>query len=165
MGKRGPAKTPTKLTILRGNPGKRPINKNEPKYEDDGVRCPSWLDPIARKEWKRIVPSLKKNGLLTNVDVSELARYCKFHSEYLKAIEFLDKNGLVYPRHDDSGRVTGLAKYPHVNISHEAAMMCHRIAGKFGFTPSDRTGLTVTEQQEDDPFQKFLNRKPGGGMK
>ena len=158
MGKRGPAKTPTKLTILRGNPGKRPINKNEPKYPSAGIQCPHWLDLAARKEWKRLAPNLKKMGLLTNVDVSELARYCKTHSEYLKAVEFLDKHGLVYPRRDADGNTTSLVKYPHINIAHEAAMICHRIASKFGFTPSDRTGLTVPDiKDHNNPFLELMN--------
>jgi hypothetical protein len=31
MGKRGPSPKPTSLKVLQGNPGKRKINKSEPK--------------------------------------------------------------------------------------------------------------------------------------
>jgi P27 family predicted phage terminase small subunit len=40
---RGPAPTPTHLRILKGNPGKRPLNKAEPKPEKGPVDPPDWL--------------------------------------------------------------------------------------------------------------------------
>jgi hypothetical protein len=51
MGLRGPAPEPTALKLLRGNPGKRPLNTLEPK-PPTGKRphCLAHLDEVARKE-------------------------------------------------------------------------------------------------------------------
>ena len=50
MATRGRKPKPTHLKVLAGNPGKRPLPKNEPKPKPIAPRCPQWLDPIARKE-------------------------------------------------------------------------------------------------------------------
>src|SRR5689334_3828108 len=54
MGFRGPAPKPTAIKKIQGNPGKRPLNENEPQLEPGIPECPDYLDEIARKEWARI---------------------------------------------------------------------------------------------------------------
>jgi len=46
---------PTALKLLQGNPGRRPINKAEPKPKRGIPAMPKWLDafPVAVEEWKR----------------------------------------------------------------------------------------------------------------
>ena len=44
-----PKPKPTKLKILEGNPGKRPLNLNEPKPKQVVPKCPDWLMDDARK--------------------------------------------------------------------------------------------------------------------
>ena len=41
---------PTRLKIIQGNPGKRPLNKNEPQPERRLMRAPSHLSEEAKKE-------------------------------------------------------------------------------------------------------------------
>ena len=43
MGKRGPRPQPTQLRLVRGNPGKRAINKLEPKPDGGIPAKPAWL--------------------------------------------------------------------------------------------------------------------------
>ena len=48
MGRRGPTPEPTVLRMLRGNPGRRPLNDSEPQPEplseqDRRAICPAWL--------------------------------------------------------------------------------------------------------------------------
>jgi phage terminase small subunit len=52
--KPGPKPKPTELKIIEGNPGKRPLNKNEPRPPRLSPQCPNWLLPEAKKEWKRL---------------------------------------------------------------------------------------------------------------
>ena len=47
MATRGRKPKPTALKVLEGNPGKRPLNENEPKPERKAPECPSWLEPEA----------------------------------------------------------------------------------------------------------------------
>ena len=58
----GPPPTPTNLKLLRGNPGKRKLNANEPDPEPAIPPCPSHLDKVAKKEWRRISKELLALG-------------------------------------------------------------------------------------------------------
>ena len=55
MARRGPKPTPTALKLLRGNPGKRPINVDEPQprpVESPGAS--PWLDETAAALWRTL---------------------------------------------------------------------------------------------------------------
>ena len=53
---RGRRPKPTALKKLEGNPGKRPLNELEPVPPVASLRCPNYLLPEARKEWRRLAP-------------------------------------------------------------------------------------------------------------
>lgn len=72
---RGPRPTPTNLIALRNNPGKRAINRHEPKPRGK-AECPQWLSSAARKVWRRRAPELNRLGVLTSVDTEVFAEYC-----------------------------------------------------------------------------------------
>jgi len=69
----GPKLKPTAIKILEGNPGKRPLNLNEPKPLQIAPECPDWLLDEAKKEWKRLAPELERLGLLTILDMAAFA--------------------------------------------------------------------------------------------
>ena len=91
MATRGRKPLPTAVKILEGDRGKgrRPLNRKEPVHNADQVKCPSWLMPEAKKEWKRLAPSLVAMGVLTNHDVSNFAGYCEAYARWKEAEEFL----------------------------------------------------------------------------
>jgi hypothetical protein len=51
MGRRGPRPEPSSLKLLKGNPGKRPLNEREPKPPAGAPEAPAHLDEEARREW------------------------------------------------------------------------------------------------------------------
>ena len=53
MAQRGRKPKPTAMKVLEGNPGGRPLNKNEPKPDKKAPRCPAWLEEEAKKECHR----------------------------------------------------------------------------------------------------------------
>lgn len=71
MAGRGRPPKPTAVKELEGNPGKRPLNKNEPKPKQIAPKCPSWLEPDAKKEWRRLSKELETMGLLTQVSIAQ----------------------------------------------------------------------------------------------
>src|ERR1041384_4289249 len=93
---RGRRPTPTRLKMLTGNPGKRPLNGDEPRPDENIPECPPELGPVARAEWDRLhgerappgggrgaraewdrlVGELAALRLLTNLDRAALAAYC-----------------------------------------------------------------------------------------
>ena len=61
---------PTALKELKGNPGRRPLNEDEPKPEVHLPGPPSHLSPAARREWRRAGAFLVEMGLMTDLDVA-----------------------------------------------------------------------------------------------
>jgi P27 family predicted phage terminase small subunit len=98
---RGRPPKPTALKVLNGNPGKRPLNKFEPKPKPILPKCPAWLDPAAKKEWRRVVPELERIGMLTCVDGAALGGYCQSYGRWVAAEQFIQKHGMVLKHHRD----------------------------------------------------------------
>lgn len=161
MGRRGPAPKPTNLKLLQGNPGKRQINKNEPKptVEVELPKPPAFLSRFAKAEWKRIVPELKKLGLLTVVDYMALAAYCQNYHRWVEAEKAIRVRG-KFTYETDKGN---LVQIPEVGIANQAMKLMKDFAKEFGLTPSSRTSLHL-ENPEDakDPFMEFLSGGKSG---
>ncbi|NLD95616.1 MAG: phage terminase small subunit P27 family, partial [Synergistaceae bacterium] len=79
MATRGRKPKPTALKLLEGDRGKgrRPLNKNEPIPPEGAIKCPSWLLPEAKKEWKRLAPALEAMRVLTVADLKAFEGYCQ----------------------------------------------------------------------------------------
>ncbi len=154
MGKRGPAPKPTNLKVLQGNPGKRQLNNNEPKYNsnDELLKPPTYLSRYAKKEWKRIAPLLLKNTLLTYADISALAAYCQAYHRWIESEKLIRTHG--YTTTTDKGNVI---QRPEVGAANKAMEIMLRYGKEFGLTPSSRTSLYVDEPDKgDDPFMQFI---------
>ena len=97
MATRGRKPLPTALKVLEGDRGKgrRPVNKEEPTPPQDNIRCPAWLMPEAKKEWKRLAPSLTAMGILTEHDTEAFAGYCQAYARWREAEEFLSQHGTI----------------------------------------------------------------------
>ena len=74
---------------MEGRPGHRPINQREPKPRATVPRCPEHLDDRAKKEWKRLVPVLRRMHVLTEADGMTLANLCQTWSTMVIAQEKL----------------------------------------------------------------------------
>ena len=98
MATRGRKPLPTALKELEGDRGKgrRPLNKDEPTPPQDNVKCPAWLMPEAKKEWKRLAPSLIAMGVLTEHDMEAFAGYCQAYARWREAEEFLSQHGTIF---------------------------------------------------------------------
>jgi P27 family predicted phage terminase small subunit len=152
----GPKFKPTALKDLAGNPGKRKLPKNEPKFS--GIpTCPKHLDKMARAEWKRMAKELKPLGLLTNADRAAFAIYCAMYSRWVAAEEKITETAMVYTTHDANGKPKALIQSPYVGIANRAAEICHKFLTEFGFTPSSKTRVTAPAESK---LTKFLQSAP-----
>lgn len=143
---------PTALKELQGNPGKRPLNKREPKPTGSPT-CPSHLDNNAKKEWKRISKELIAIGLLTSVDRAALAAYCSAYSRWIAAEESIQKFGTVIKSPKSGYPVQN----PYVSVANTALDHMRKFAVEFGLTPASRTRLQVEPQSgHEDPFTAFM---------
>jgi P27 family predicted phage terminase small subunit len=149
---------PTKLKILEGNPGKRPLNKNEPEPIEANVReldPPEWMLEEAKKEWARIVPELLRLSLFTKIDRTALVGYCQSWARYIEAEEFLSNNATTFET--DKGYI---AQVPQVSIAQKYLKLCHTFMTEFGFTPSSRGNINLSPGSGDeDPMDKWFKDK------
>jgi len=143
---------PTALKELQGNPGKRALNKHEPK--PTGIpTCPTQLDAAAKREWKRISRGLIAIGLLTSVDRAALAGYCSSYSRWITAEEQIQKFGLVIK----SPKSNFPIQNPYVSVANTALDTMRKFATEFGLTPASRTRLQVEPAGgQADPFEAFM---------
>ena len=159
MATRGRKPLPTAIKILEGDRGKgrRPLNKDEPKPSQDNIKCPSWLMPEAKKEWKRLAPSLIAMGALTNHDVSNFAGYCEAYARWKEAEEFLSQHGTIFKT--PSGYVQ---QVPQVSIALQSLKQMRSLATEFGLTPASRARLFANSKDapdEEDPMEQLLNTR------
>lgn len=154
MARTGRPRKPTILKIIQGNPGKRPLPKNEPSPRPPSkseLAPPEVLDLDAKKEWNRIAPELDRMGLLTKLDRTILAAYCDNYSRWIKAAKELKATGLTV-----EGAKGGEITSPFIKIVRDAQAACHRFAVEFGFTPASRTRIAAPEKDPgDEKKRKF----------
>ena len=145
MGKRGPPPLPTKLKILRGNPGHRKLNDKEPQPDDSRPVCPSWLDPEAKRKWRHLIPQLRAMGVATKVDGDALSQYCQVWSRWKQAEEFIAKHGPVISIRNDDGTIKYLAQIPQVSIARHLLTIMRNLQKEFGMTASARSSIRVDQ--------------------
>ena len=136
MAKRGRKPKPTALKKLEGNPGKRQLNDYEPLPPLSMLRCPNYLLPEAKKEWRRLAPALIDMGVLTIADAVPFAAYCTAFARWREAEDFITKHGSIYkdPR--------GFARpNPYVAIAAHQLREIKSLAAEFGLTPANRTAI------------------------
>jgi P27 family predicted phage terminase small subunit len=163
MGTRGPKPLPTALRILNGNAAHRPLPKNEPKPEKlKNTKPPFELTERGKKIWKTISKRLEVCGLLTNIDLNALMRYCDIFDKWLLAKEMYDTKGSYYEVFN-GGKSCGYAKAPWAVEYRGFLRELLRLEGEFGMTPSARTRiqLEVTEKKQDE-FDQFLSKRARG---
>ena len=158
MGKRGPRPEPTIIKMAKGNPGKRPLNKSEPKPPSDDITPPGWVTGVARSKWDEVVPKLIGMGVMTNADIDTIARYCTMHEQYVKYLEQVRRGLDVLVIRDDSGKVKYMQSTPAATMMTKLAASMLRIEQEFGLTPSARSGLSASKTQEKDELSAFFEK-------
>lgn len=150
---RGRKPKPTRLKILRGNPGKRPLPAGEPQPQRGAPPCPEFLHPIAREAWAELVPHLDRLGLLTLIDGQALACHCQAWAEFRLATEMLDAEGRTC-----LAGTGGLKPHPAIAMQRSAWKAVKDFAAVYGLDPSSRSKLKAPPPA-DDRVEDFLSGK------
>lgn len=145
MGQRGPAPKPTALKILEGNPGKQKLNTEEPKPPVPATvpKPPKRLMPEAKKEWKRLAPSMVAMGLLTEVDLAAFAELCQNYAYYLAVdaeIMSRGEKGPIALQKTPSGY---LQQHPLLSLRRQYYDTWRKSLADFGLTPASRSRLAA----------------------
>ena len=152
MATRGRKPKPTALKLLEGNPGKRQLNMNEPRFAQKiPPKCPDWLEEEAQAEWNRLSKTLFEMGILTDLDVASFAAYCQAYARWKEAEEFISLHGSIVKTK------TGYwQQVPQVSIARTNQKAMLQAAAEFGLTPSARSriiaGNVKTEEVDEMEF-------------
>jgi P27 family predicted phage terminase small subunit len=144
---RGRRPKPTRLKVLTGNPGKRPLNATEPRPEPVVPECPQELSEAARREWNRLAPELAKLRIVTILDRAALAAYCGAYALWAEANEAIQKYGAMIK--SPSGYPV---QSPYIAIANRQTEIMIRIASEFGFTPASRSRICAPSNFEPTLF-------------
>lgn len=148
MGTRGPRPLPDNVHLLNGNPSKKKL-----AVLHDGSRipveipdCPTHLCPSAKKEWKRISVELERLGLIAKIDRAALGVYCQAYARWETAEKKMRKLGddaLIYKMPSGYEQTSAW-----LQISNRSVEIMHKFLAEFGMTPSARSRVSVTVQQD-----------------
>lgn len=148
---------PRAIRILEGNRGKRPYNLHEPTARVGEPEMPSYLDKLARVEWKKLVPILREMRVLTHADGRNLANLCQSHSALVRAVREmrkLEKGGKsALLMQTPSGYVQ---QSPLLSIINIQIKIQTTIMREFGMSPSSRTRIKAEAEEGTDPILQAL---------
>lgn len=154
---------PTKLKILRGNPGKRKIDDREPRPASAVPPCPKLLVGEARKEWRRVSKLLDALGLLTHLDRAALTAYCQCWARWVDAEGKVNQLGAVVLRpaplaaEGEEQPPPEFMPNPYLRVAEASLKQLTRLLAEFGLTPSSRTRLSSpAPSAQRDEMEDFL---------
>lgn len=147
---RGRKPKATVLKLLDGNPGKRPINRREPKPAALSTDCPASLThPAAKQEWQdRIVPAIK-SGQITSADFSIALAHCELYADWRDCWAESEKHA----------RVITVGKQPQPNPYRSEARKIRaelwKIDAELGFTPVSRSRVIAAAEGNGEAENKW----------
>jgi P27 family predicted phage terminase small subunit len=140
---------PTKLKLLRGNPGHRRLNPDEPKPRElsKAPPAPVFLGEIAKAEWRRRAREFVDLGMLTSADLGVLAGYCEAFGRFAEASEEFRRLGRPYTITTDKGFTV---KHPLLGIIDAAEKTMRSFATEFGMTPAARPKVSISPKRSEE---------------
>lgn len=161
---KGRKRTPTRLVMLKGGSAytHRPVNDKEPTPPPKLPPCPKQLDKVARKEWRRVGKVLMAVRLLTDLDRAVMAAYCQGWSEWLAALEQVQKRGTILAK---PGLRAGEPQIPYLNpwlrVAREACERWMKAGAVLGLSPAGRAMLRVENPKPAGKFAGLIEAADG----
>jgi P27 family predicted phage terminase small subunit len=154
---------PNALKLLHGN-RRGSINQREPRFKGAPM-LPSWLHPLAKTEWKRLMAELSHLDMLKATDQAALAAYCQSYARWITAESAVEAEGQLIrePVVTRSGNISGyrMKKNPAVTIAKDERA-CMLSAGRlFGLSPVSRAAIHTPSPEaapslDDDDIDDLL---------
>jgi P27 family predicted phage terminase small subunit len=143
-----------------GNPGKRALNRTEPKPASLIPDPPPELSADALEEWQTISRRLLAAGIMTAIDRAALAAYCQAYGRWVQA-----ERGIAEMAKRDPVTAGLLIKTikgnaiqnPLVGTANKAMSDMVRYAAEFGMTLSARSRVIANlHENQADPAEQFF---------
>lgn len=148
---RGRKPKPTALKVIEGNPGKRPLNHDEPQAAGELIEAPDDLSDDQRAIWEYAIAHAPK-GVLRMIDRDNLRAWVVAADLHRKATAEVQARGIL-----STGAEGQLVKNPAVMVLRDATAMMMRAAEQMGFSPTARARIKVPEKPNDpkNPWEKL----------
>jgi P27 family predicted phage terminase small subunit len=164
---RGPSPKPSILKLVSGNPGKRPIGKDEPIPAPGTIEPPDFVKGEARDLWNRLVPDLVRAGLVTSVDWPGVARYCIKLARWLYLFREIEKakesspagKGTTYPIYGADGKVKYVAEFPWASEWRTLDRELRADEGRLGMSAAARTRIRVEKEKGVEKPKDFFSSR------
>jgi P27 family predicted phage terminase small subunit len=160
---------PLEMKIVTGNPGKRKLNRQEPKFSGK-PNAPSWMPKEAKVEWKRVVDLLDDLDMLKGTDQAALAAYAVSYARWVSAEKIVDAEGQTVqePIVNKAGEVVGTKtrRHPATIVAKDERQSMQRACSSFGFDPSSRSRVQMPEKKEkqvEENYEDSLYASPEKG--
>lgn len=101
------------------------------------ISCPSWLDKVAKSEWKRMIVLLQTDDRdFEEKDLKALEGYCSSYSKWKKCEEILELKGYTFstPNGYEQQR-------PEVSIANKAQQEMRAWMKELGLTEASRARM------------------------
>lgn len=150
LGTRGPPAEPTAAVRARGGRVSKADAEREAAVTPDLPAHvpppPVYLagDTYAVEAWRDLSEALHRCGVLTEVDVSVLARYCAVTALWRKCLEDLRDGGHVVDELDGKGKVKARRLNPSARQLKAYGDQLLQLERELGLTPSARVRLRFT---------------------
>jgi P27 family predicted phage terminase small subunit len=154
LGRRGPAPTPTKVKILRGETRPSRVNYREPIPSSDVPKMPTDMDAEAKVVWRRVISSMGHLGVIRVPDADILRCYCEAVSRYAQAARLYAGSGPLVRRDG------GLVKNPLHQVVRDDGDQIRLFARELGLSPSARAGLRVEPEHNFGSIDDDLGLPP-----
>ena len=147
MGLRGPQPKPTAMKMLEGNPGHQKLNDKEPTFDvpKKMPSPPTWLLKEAKKEWKKLAPTLIAMGVLTEMDLDAFGAMCQNYAYYVEVDKKITKmgksdEGVYFLQQAESGY---LSPHPYLSLRAKYYDLWRKSLSDFGLTPATRSRIVA----------------------
>ena len=153
---KGRKPTPTVLRVLRGNPGRRPLNAHEPQVPALAEGIPAELsDAVAREEWTRVIVPAIERGLITEADRVFAVAHCELWATWREQLALAATGAHVIR--------AGVNGYPMPNpariMANKTLLLLAKVDVELGFSPSARSRVTVTGKEQKSKVDLFKAQK------
>jgi P27 family predicted phage terminase small subunit len=138
---------PTYLKLLNGNPGKRPINQDEPQPKGNLSDAPDWLSDGQKEIWEYAIQNAPV-GLLKMLDQSILEAWVVAKSMHQYANTKVQKHGQLVKTPNGNW-----IQNPYLSILNKQAIIMMKAVNEMGFSPASRTRVKVEiDKGKTNPF-------------
>lgn len=151
---RGRKPKPTSIKRLEGNPGKRPLNHNEPLPPDDMPERPAGLTGQARKAWERLAPAMHTAGILTEIDADGLESYCRLYAHARACWREAKKTGLLV---NNAGRAE-ISLF--IREAHKTETLLHKLRSELGLNATSRSRINTSKSSSEEDLEDLIKFDP-----